>query len=208
MSKNKNEELKPSEAHNLSDEALNEIIQNYQASPETEIPTQDAPVLSEEPIGGGLKDQTALQPITEEESESSAETQPQVNRLAVYQLGSSVPDWLIDPSSIEGAIELYLDFNPTDATESILARLAVGLTNATMDGLDRANRAGLKPEVRHMEVKLSHKGSAAVVDVLKMLETHRRADRNISVKNVNVGNGGKAIVGNVRTGRSQEEDKE
>ena len=164
--------------------------------------------LSEEPIGGGLKDQTALQPITEEESESSAETQPQVNRLAVYQLGSSVPDWLIDPSSIEGAIELYLDFNPTDATESILARLAVGLTNATMDGLDRANRAGLKPEVRHMEVKLSHKGSAAVVDVLKMLETHRRADRNISVKNVNVGNGGKAIVGNVRTGRSQEEDKE
>ena len=69
-----------------------------------------------------------------------------------------------------------------------------------MDGLDRANRAGLKPEVRHMEVKLSHKGSAAVVDVLKMLETHRRADRNISVKNVN--------VGNVRTGRNQEEDKE
>lgn len=138
-----------------------------------------------------------------------ADTEPQLNKLIVYQLASSVPGWLTNPESVDGAVQLYSNFKPVDATESVLALLAVGLTNATIDGLERANRAELNPQVRHMELKLSHKGSAAVVDVLKMLHTHRGAgDQKISVGNVNIGSGGKAIVGNVQSAPRNEQDEE
>jgi hypothetical protein len=60
-----------------------------------------------------------------------------------------------------------------------------------------------------MELKLVHNGSAAVVDVLKMLHNHRRSgDQKISVGNVNVGSGGQAIVGNVQAAARKKQDEE
>jgi hypothetical protein len=204
---NENEQLRPSEMDDQSAFETEVIEDHHRPAPATEI-APILPELSNEPLSGDLN--KPLQPIAELEWEPPAEAQPrQLNPLVVCQLAASVPNWPTQISSVDGAVQLYLDFKPTDAMESILATLAVGLTNATMDGLDRANRDGLNPQVRQTELKLGHKGSAAVVDVLKMLETHRRAgDRKINVENVNVNEGGQAIVGNVRTGRSSEDDGE
>ena len=87
--------------------------------------------------------------------------------------------------------------------ESRLGQTVINVANR------RANRAAVVNDKNWIESMVMKSGGQAVVDVLKMLETHRRAgDRKINVENVNVNEGGQAIVGNVRTGRSSEDDGE
>ena len=139
----------------------------------------------------------------------SAVSEPEINRLLVSQLAFSVPGWQSDDASIDDAVQLYRSFRPVDATESVLARLTVGLTNAAMDGLERAARANQKPETRQMELKLSQKGAATIVQVLTLLQKHRGLDRQkVSVGSVNVGSGGRAIVGHVQSAPKSEEDSD
>lgn len=134
---------------------------------------------------------------------------PPFDKLLVGQLAMSVPGWMSEKDLVDGAVELYQSFKPVDAMESVLARIAVGLTNATMDGLERAARIGENPEARQMELKLSQKGAATVVGVLTLLEKHRGLDRQkVSVGSVNVGSGGRAIVGHVQSAPTREEDSE
>jgi hypothetical protein len=205
------DELKPFET-DCQPERLGGEISNDDR-PEAAIATPEVvagfPEVGQEPSG------SEVQRIHDEglnrtpSATASADSETQLNKLILSQLASSVPEWLTNPNSIDGAVQLYLKFEPADATESLLALLAVGLTNSSMDGLERANRAGLNSEVRQMELKLVHKGSAAVVDVLKMLHNHRRSgDQKISVGSVNVGSGGQAVVGNVQAAARKKQDEE
>jgi len=183
------------------------------SGPNLELSASSASIGSE-PVDGENDHKSLLQPGAGGEPNpptgfAQTEFKPPLDRLLVSQIASSVPDWLSNPEAVDGAVQLYLNFKPTDATEDVLARLAVGLTNATLDGLERASRTALNPQVRQTELKLSHKGSAAVVDVLKMLETHRRSDnQKIRVGSVNVGSGGQAIVGNVHAAPRDDQDPE
>ena len=129
--------------------------------------------------------------------------------LLIEQLSFSVPqahpDTNLGVQREIGAIELYQDFKPVDATESVLARVAVGLTNATMDGLQRA-ASSQNLGARQTELRLSQKSAATLVDVLTLLEKRRGLGPQVSVGSVNVGSGGQAIVGNVQS-PSKPEDK-
>jgi hypothetical protein len=87
----------------------------------------------------------------------------------------------------------------------VLARVAVGLTNATMDGLQRA-ASSQNLGARQTELRLSQKSAATLVDVLTLLEKRRGLGPQVSVGSVNVGSGGQAIVGNVQSS-SKPEDK-
>jgi hypothetical protein len=139
----------------------------------------------------------------------STASDPELNNLLVSQLAFSVPGSQSDSASIDDAVQLYRSFKPVDATESALARLAVGLTNAAMDSLERAASANQKPETRQMEMKLSQKGAATIVQVLTLLQKLRGLDRQkVSVGSVNVGSGGQAIVGNVQSAPKSEEDSD
>jgi hypothetical protein len=141
-----------------------------------------------------------------------AEQQPQsepadikLDYLTLRQLASPVSGELTDENAIDGAIKRYLAFEPTDAIEATLALFLTGLTNAAMDGLGRASRAGLVPEVRQAELKLSYMGTAVSLDVLKALQAHRRpTDQKVNVANVNVAKGGRAIVGHVQAPRRED----
>ena len=125
-----------------------------------------------------------------------------LDEYILRQLASSVPGELTDASAIDAAVKRYLAFEPTDAIESTRALLAVALPNSVMDGLGRASRAGLNPEVRQMDLKLSYMGAAISIDVMTALQSHRgSAEPKVSVGNVNVGSGGQAIVGHVRAPR-------
>ena len=98
-----------------------------------------------------------------------------------------------------GAINLYRSFNPSDGTESILARLSVALTNSSIDCLSRGNVFGITSRLRESELVLGTKLSLVVVEILTLLDKHRQSSPHVNVGNVNVASGGQAIVGNVQS---------
>jgi hypothetical protein len=131
---------------------------------------------------------------------------PLLNHLLISQLAGSVPQWLSNAERAQDAIELYQKFEPQDAVETVLSALAVGLFNASMDGFDRAGRPGLKPEVRQMELKLTHSGAAQLTNLIKTLQAHRGCGgHGVTVGNVNVSPGANAIVGNVASRQTRKE---
>jgi hypothetical protein len=154
-------------------------------------------------VGAGEDDARQLQIV------APGDSRPKLNMLLVEQLSYSVPqahpDTKLGVQRELGSIELYRDFKPLDATESVLARLAVGFTNATMDGLQRA-ASNANFDARQVELRLSQKSAATLIDVLTLLEKHRGLGPQVSVGSVNVGSGGQAIVGNVQPA-SKPEDK-
>jgi len=105
----------------------------------------------------------------------------------------------------EGAVEFYRSFNPVDATEMAVARLAVGFTNAAMDSLDQAASPNQPPKAREIELRLGQKSASTAIDLLTLLDKHRGLDRrHVSVGSVNVGTGGRAIVGNIQSSSKHE----
>jgi hypothetical protein len=104
-----------------------------------------------------------------------------------------------------GAMDLYQSFNPSDATESALARVAVALTNASMDCLDRAASPQQTAGAREIELKLGVKLASSLAEVLTLMDKHRGLGRqNVNVGSVNVESGANAIVGNVQSPKHEE----
>jgi len=133
---------------------------------------------------------------------------PPDGELLVEQLTGSVPVQQVSKYQAEklmdGAVALYLSLKPHDPVESILARLIVAGTNASLDCLARATKCD--DSVRARETNLRHglKGTMYVDSLIKSLETHRGKGRsNVTVGQVKVEAGGQAIVGNVETGGEQ-----
>lgn len=122
--------------------------------------------------------------------------------LVAHQVTDSVNvpagDYALEWQLRSGAVALYAAIEPRDALESILARMAVGLSNGIMDCLGRAARHGEWLKSRDVNLRHAIKGSLAVTEMVKAIDNHRGRDRQkVSVGQVNVQSGGQAIVGNV-----------
>ncbi|MGB6949061.1 MAG: hypothetical protein WBD84_07660 [Methyloceanibacter sp.] len=106
-----------------------------------------------------------------------------------------------------GAVDLYSSLSPQNASDSVLARLVVGLNNMTMDCLDRVHRSS--DRAREINLRYAVKGAATLVDVMKFNDARRgRAQPTVTVGKVKIEAGAQAIVGNVQTGDPQEQEPE
>lgn len=110
---------------------------------------------------------------------------------------------------MECSLALYAALEPGDATESLLARVAVATSNASMDSFSRAAQSGCHPAARDLNLKYGIKAALAVVELTKALDQHRgRHRQTVSVGQVNVQSGGQAIVGNVAPREKRKESPE
>jgi hypothetical protein len=165
--------------------------------PEDEIGDSTAPQF---PTLAAITDQIAT-------DRTSTAVVPNNDPLLLEQLAFTVRrsiDPKLQTQRAFSAIDLYRRIDPSDAIESILARLAVGLTNAAMDSLDRAASIQQTLQGRQIELRLGHKSTAAIVDVLKLLRQRQGSgSESVKVGSVNVASGGQAIVGPVQSTPSQ-----
>jgi hypothetical protein len=102
-----------------------------------------------------------------------------------------------------GAQGLVDEFAPTDAVESTLAPVIVGIRNAVMTGLRLATKGSV--ERRDIELQAALKGAGVLADLVERFDSHRGyGRRRVTVGNVNVESGAQAIVGNVEATSSRE----
>jgi hypothetical protein len=97
-----------------------------------------------------------------------------------------------------GPLAQYAAIAPEDGLESGLGRVAVALTNTTMDSFGRAAQNTEWPKVRELDLQLGIKGAQALAAVVEAIDKHRGRDRpKVAVGQLNVQAGGQAIVANV-----------
>jgi hypothetical protein len=95
---------------------------------------------------------------------------------------------------------LYRSLAPQNPRESILSRHIVALNNASLDCYDKAG-GSTDLATRELNLKFAMKGSAYLAQLFEALAKLRgEVEQGVSVKTVNVGPGGQAIVGNVEMG--------
>ena len=104
----------------------------------------------------------------------------------------------------EDSCKVYRGLNPRDTSEAMMATLAVGLFNATLDAIAYASQRDTPPNVRDTSFRNGMKGATVVADLLERFRAMRGdSQATVRVGKVNVEAGGQAIVGNVQAGRDQ-----
>ncbi len=99
----------------------------------------------------------------------------------------------------DGTRALHASLDPTDAVDTMLTAIMVGLHNLTMTSMHRAGYGAEGPG-REMAFRYAVKGAKAFAELSKFYDARRgRGSRKVTVGTVNVEQGGKAIVGNVDT---------
>jgi hypothetical protein len=174
--------------------------------PDSQLPAADAPALAtiEAKKGVGV-------PAKSVASTASSATRDELllDFVLAHQLLYAVPEGPSEGSRgrlMDGARALYRSLEPRDAFESILARLAVGVTNSTMDCLGQAAMCNQASPARGLNLRYGMKGAGVAVDLIKALDSHRgRGRQQVTVGNVNVESGGRAIVGNVESGEQRKQ---
>ena len=129
--------------------------------------------------------------------------------LLCQQLAESVyvpsgSDQAVEHELRDGAIALYCATEPADAIESMMLRQMVGLNNASMECLGRANLSGQTAEARALDLRISIKATSAFAEMAKAYNTYRGRRQKVTIGKVNVESRGRAIVGNIESGRRQE----
>lgn len=105
------------------------------------------------------------------------------------------------------AIEHFNSLKPSDGAEGMLAQQMVGTHFAALDCLRRAAIPHQMFEGRDMALKHAHKLMALYARQLETLNKHRaKGQQKVTVEHVRVEKGGRAIVGNVETGRRNDAD--
>lgn len=95
------------------------------------------------------------------------------------------------------SVARYREFAPVDATERVLATMAVGLQNGAMRSLQVAAEVEC-PDVRNDEMRNATRAAKVVAELLETLDRHRgRRNQDVRVGQVTVASGGQAVVGNV-----------
>jgi hypothetical protein len=94
-------------------------------------------------------------------------------------------------------IAAYNRLRSRDGIESLLNRLLLAATNASMNSYSRAEH--LKdPKAADLHLRNAMKGTAVVADLVKTIDSHRgQGQQSVTVGGVYVNSGGQAIVGNV-----------
>jgi len=140
---------------------------------------------------------------------------PQYDGLAAANLIVAAPGRLLDDDKLkreltQGSYDLYRGLKPRNAQEAIVAMLAVGVANASLDYLALASRLNVEAaELRDLNLRHGLKGAAVATDLVKALNEMRgEKPERVSVGSVNVEPGGQAIVGNVEAPKSSKGQKE
>jgi hypothetical protein len=116
--------------------------------------------------------------------------------------GGPIDSWY-QRKVVKGAIDLYSALGPRDVIDSIMARTIVGLTNATMDCFKRASQTS-NPAAQELNLRYGMKGAGVLDGILQRYQNRGRiSPPNVTVGEVTVEAGGKAIVGNLESGDRQ-----
>jgi hypothetical protein len=122
--------------------------------------------------------------------------------LLVYQIANTLGPGYADGhlrAKLKGeTISLYSSLRSRDPLESMLDRILVGLTNATMDSFARAARAGDSSRARETSLRYGLKAAEVFGDLMKLRDGRSGQTRGVKVGNVQIEAGGKAIAGTVR----------
>lgn len=103
-----------------------------------------------------------------------------------------------------GTVDLYSSLSPKNASDSVLARFMVGLTNMSFDCLDRSQRSS--DRAREVNLRYAVKGAATVLEVMKFYDARReRAEQKATDGN---GKADAEDVGNAHTGDTEEQAPE
>ena len=99
------------------------------------------------------------------------------------------------------AIDLYASIEPTDGIEGMLAMQMVGTHNASLKCLRQAMACSQSLEAQKVYLSQAERMMGIYMRQVDALAKHRgKAQPNITVGQVNVESGGRAIVGNVGVG--------
>ena len=120
----------------------------------------------------------------------------------VFELGTEPNKNVVKLQEVAkvGSFSLYNQLRPQDPAEAMLAALSVEVKNATSDCLMEAARTKGHRAIRDINLKHGFRGALLTAELLDRLERRRRNNPAVTVGNVNVEAGGRAIVGNVQTG--------
>lgn len=133
--------------------------------------------------------------------EASGVTQPLVQGQALMNVALVAPETVKD--DLNWATEQMVAIKPRDAVESMLAQQMVALNTMAMDCSKRALLDNQTFEGREMNMRHAARLMNAFANVSAALDKHRgKGQQTIVVKHqqVNVGDGGQAVIGNVQHG--------
>lgn len=156
-----------------------------------------------EPASGSLSIYSACPELPEPDALTIALQVTETHRVPSTLCDDARRQMQLDP------VAYYASIGPSDALESALARVIVGVTNSAMDCLGRAARTDERQKSREVELGLGLKASQTLAELIGVFDKHRGRDRpKVAVGQVNVQAGGKAIVGNVQHPERPERDGE
>ena len=96
--------------------------------------------------------------------------------LLIDQLMRSTPacnDNDLNEKLQDASVGLYLSFKPQDAVDSVLARLIVAVSNASMESFGQAAKCFQSEHARELYVRLGLKGSEAATKLIELLDRRR-----------------------------------
>lgn len=126
---------------------------------------------------------------------------PEVQNQALLNVALIAPETAKD--NLNWAVQQMASIEPGDGVESMLAQQMIGLNSLMMKSCKLAQQPGQTVVEWDMHVKHAARLSKAFASLSAALDKHRgKGDQTIVVKHqqVNVGDGGQAIVGNVNRG--------
>ena len=99
------------------------------------------------------------------------------------------------------ALSIFHELKPKDPVEAMLISQMIGVHHTSMDLLQKAQSANLDPEQRARYAGLATKMTRTYAVQMEAFKKYRTGgQQTVTVQHVNVGSGGKAIVGNVEQG--------
>lgn len=157
-------------------------------SPETDETRGEQPSRHEAPEDPAPINETSITPENEEaeatKTASEATTPVSLDEtdhhLLVEQIfgARSVPspgtEHEAEVREMQALLALYKSIDPEDGIVSMLSRVAVAVTKATMDSAARLAKSGDVPEIRKLNFKLTMEASLTLTKVTEAIDRHRR----------------------------------
>jgi hypothetical protein len=130
--------------------------------------------------------------------------------LVAHQLSTSVDTQITSDHLAKqmrsDAHRLYTALDSGDPIESILDRILVASTNVTLGCYQRAVSG--HSNARQVELRWGMRGAEVIGNLIKLRDSRRGSGhQNVTVGNLKVEPGGQAIVGNVNTGKTDEDSE-
>jgi hypothetical protein len=104
-------------------------------------------------------------------------------------------------------LRLYAALQSRNAIESIVDRVIIGVSSATMDCIARANSTE-RVHARAVNLRYAMKGADTLGNLVKLRDARRGGgQQSVTVGKLKVERGGQAIVGNVNAGKNRADNE-